>query len=111
MSLAVLGGVACSRSPRESSPTSLVPATMPRLGAVAERFQSYNVEMLEVTGGRFWKPYAEINATQKAQDSAQQSGPTPGGMDPNLYQYRPPLDLSQPRLRQLAAALGPLMYA
>jgi hypothetical protein len=30
---------------------------MPRLGTVDERFQSYNVEMLEVTGGRFWKPY------------------------------------------------------
>ena len=30
---------------------------MPRIGAVSERYQSYNVEMVEVTGGRFWKPY------------------------------------------------------
>jgi hypothetical protein len=31
----------------------LTPSTMPRVGAVDERYQSYNVEMLEVTGGRF----------------------------------------------------------
>jgi hypothetical protein len=28
-------------------------------------------------------------------------------MSPNLYQYRPPIDLSKARLRKLAAALGP----
>ena len=30
---------------------------MPRIGSVSDRYQSYNVEMIEVTGGRFWKPY------------------------------------------------------
>lgn len=105
--LTVLGGVACSNSPRGASPRSLTLASMPRLGTVDERFQSYNVEMLEVTGGRFWRPYGEINKTPKAQTSAQKPGATPTGMDPSLYQYRPPIDLSQPRLRKLAAALGP----
>ena len=28
-------------------------------------------------------------------------------MNPNMYQYRPPIDLTNPRLRKLAAALGP----
>jgi len=28
-------------------------------------------------------------------------------MDPSLYRYRPPIDLANPRLRKLAAALGP----
>ena len=28
-------------------------------------------------------------------------------MDPSLYEYRAPIDLSNPRLRKLAAALGP----
>ena len=28
-------------------------------------------------------------------------------MNPGLYEYRPPLDLMNPRLRKLAAALGP----
>ena len=29
------------------------------------------------------------------------------GIDPSLYRYRPPIDLSNERLRKLAAALGP----
>lgn len=48
-------------------------------------FQSYNVEMVEVTGGEFWKPY----------DSG------PGKV------ARPPIDLSSERLRNLARELGP----
>jgi hypothetical protein len=88
---------------------SLDPAKMPRIGAVDERFQSYNIEMVEVIGGRFWKPYRRHpSTTREAQPAAQQSGSAvPAGMDPNLYQYRPPIDLSNPRLRKLAAALAP----
>src|SRR5438067_3232927 len=62
--------------------------------------------MLEVTGGRFWKPYSSAMNSSSAQPKAQ-SEPTPAGMDPNLYDYRAPIDLSNPRLRKLAAALGP----
>jgi len=32
-------------------------ASLPKLGTVDERFQSYNVEMVEITGGQFWAPY------------------------------------------------------
>jgi len=31
----------------------------------------------------------------------------PAGQDPSLFQTRPPIDLSNARLRKLAAALGP----
>src|SRR5260370_30288607 len=31
----------------------------------------------------------------------------PSGMDPSLYRYRAPIDLSNPRLRKLAAGLAP----
>src|SRR5256885_6465723 len=79
---------------------------MSRIGTVDGRFQSYNVEMLEVTGGRFWKPYSSAMNSSSAQPKAQ-SEPTPAGMDPNWYEYRAPIDLSNPRLRKLAAALGP----
>jgi heparanase 1 len=74
---------------------------------VDEGFQSYNVEMLEVTGGRFWKPYGSANT--KDDDSRKLSGDAnvPTGMDPNLYEYRPPIDLTNAKLRKLAAALGP----
>ena len=84
---------------------SLDPAKLPRVGAVDERFASYNIEMAEVTGGNFWKPYGQRSAAQKRKPA--ESASTPAGMDPNLYQYRPPIDLANPRLRKLAGALGP----
>ena len=37
---------------------SLEPAKMQRIGTIDERFQSYNVEMLEVTGGSAGSPIA-----------------------------------------------------
>lgn len=99
----ILGLVACSRT----SPHAVNPANMARIGTINERFQSYNVEMLEVTGGRFWKPYKDMQTPASKQSSQQESGSTPTGMNPNMYEYRPPIDLSNPRLRKLAAALGP----
>src|SRR3984893_13492171 len=86
---------------------SLDPAKMARIGTVDERFQSYNIEMVEVIGGSFWKPYGSTTNESKAQESATQAGFAPAGIDPNLYQYRAPIDLSNPRLRKLAAALSP----
>lgn len=82
------------------------PASMPRIAAVDERFASYNVEMAEVTGGNFWKPYA-ANARSAPAAAPSQAASSPVGMNPNIYQYRPPIDLSNPRLRKLAAAIGP----
>ncbi len=75
---------------------------MPAIAHVDERFQSYNVEMIEVTGGRFWAPYKV-----KADAPADTQQPTPGHMPASLYRYRPPVDFSNPKLRMLAAALGP----
>jgi Glycosyl hydrolase family 79, N-terminal domain len=70
---------------------SITPASMARIGTVDERFQSYNVEMVEVTGGAFWKPYGSARSA--------------GSLE--LYEYRPPIDLTNPQLRKLAAALAP----
>jgi len=86
--------------------TSLNPAKMPRIGSVDERFGSYNIEMAEVTGGNFWKPYGSKGLKAAPGKKPVQSSSTPAGMDPNMYEYRPPIDLSNPRLRKLAAALG-----
>ena len=57
------------------------------IAEVDERFQSYNVEMVEVTGGRFWAPY--------------------GGAAGETYRQRPPEDLTDKRLRALTKHLGP----
>lgn len=94
---------ACGHSAHRAGSVSVNPAALARSGTVDERYQSYNVEMLEVTGGYFWKPYGAT--TTPAPPSRSNSVPT--GMDPNIYQYRPPLDLTAARLRKLAAALGP----
>ncbi|MBR0784369.1 hypothetical protein JQ635_23400 [Bradyrhizobium iriomotense] len=72
-----------------ASEAAIVPSRMTAIGTIDTRFQSYNVEMVEVTGGQFWKPY------------------TQGGMQRDRYSDRPPIDLANPRLRKLAAVLSP----
>jgi hypothetical protein len=86
---ALLAALACSGVLADEP--SIDPTNITRVGTVDARFQSYNIEMVEVTGGRFWKPYgAEL--------------PTAGT---DLYAYRPPVDLNNIKLRRLAAALAP----
>lgn len=106
--LAALGCGACSKFRGGAPPAISSPAKMARVGAVDERFQSYNIEMVEVTGGRFWKPYGEQAAPGAgSQPSSAHRANQPVGLNPAMFQYRPPIDLSNPRLRALAAALGP----
>ena len=88
------------------TPPFIDPAQLPVIGTVDKRYQSYNVEMVEVTGGRFWRPYdSDAGESDILNSPARES--VPEGMDPSLYEYRPPLDLYNPRLRKLAKALGP----
>src|SRR5207237_3448354 len=106
----VSGGRYSGRSDAPST-VSLAPASMARVGSVHERYRSYNVEMREVTGGKFWRPYGPeldgILSQSRRAPAASSTADTPAGMDPGLYQYRPPIDLANARLRKLAAALGP----
>jgi heparanase len=81
---------------------AIAPASLPRIGTVDARFQSYNIEMVEITGGRFWKQYRSEPGASPAQTP--RTGSDTGS---NLYQYRPPIDLTDTRLRKLAAALAP----
>jgi heparanase len=85
-----------------ASGMALAPASMARIGSIDPRFQSYNIEMVEVTGGRFWRPYETGGDNPPSLADG-----VPHGMDPSLYAYRKPIDLTAPRLRRLAAALGP----
>jgi hypothetical protein len=79
------------------------PSQMPRVGAVDERFQSFNIEMVEVTGGRFWAAYKKA-ATPNDAPATTSSIP---GLDASAFRQRAPIDLTNARLRKLAAALGP----
>lgn len=97
--LAVLAGLAiglaaCSGGDDTSGEPDPAPPGVDRVLAVDgdrvvatvdERYQSYNIEMVEVTGGQFWQPY----------DAG------PGKV------IRPPIDLASERLRNLARGLGP----
>jgi hypothetical protein len=89
-----------------SSQVATQPKTMPKTGEVSSRYLGFNVEAVEVTGGRFWKPFPRPGKDAPATGDApkQNTGPL-SGSDP--YQYRPPIDLSNPKLRKLAAALAP----
>ena len=83
VSTALLVLAACSSQPTDGMGLS----GLAKLGTVDERYQAYNVEMVEVTGGRFWAPY--------------------GGPAGERYRQRPPIDLSDPKLVALARHLGP----
>jgi hypothetical protein len=103
--LAVLGVVVCAPVSSGAEPIVIAPSKMPRVGSVEERFQSFNVEMVEVTGGRFWAPYGE--SAGAAPEAAPGGGLSTPAVDPAAFRNRPPVDLTSPRLRKLAAALGP----
>ncbi len=62
-------------------------SSLNKLAEIDPRYQSYNIEMVQVTGGRFWAPY--------------------GGPKGETHRYREPVDLANPRLRALAAQLSP----
>ena len=87
----------------QAAAATITPSTLPRLTTIDERFQSYNVEMAEVIGGNFWKPYAKINPPAATKPSASFEI----GKDPAMFEKRAPVDLTNERLRKLAAALGP----
>jgi len=105
--LCILSGYAGVQQRNRLEPAvALSPSSMPRIGTVDERYQSHNIEMLEVTGGWFWKPYGQA-VTARSRPSSTASGETPAGMNPNAYAFRPPINLANSRRRKLAAALGP----
>ena len=85
----------------ENNLISIKLSTLKPVGKVDERYQSFNVEMVEVVGGNFWIPYDKMDTTK----------PTTGnvilGETKSLYRALPPIDLYEKRLRTLAAALGP----
>lgn len=100
--------VAVGIAAQEQPGANLAPSKMSKLGTVDPRFVSYNVEMVEVTGGRFWKPYkSNVAGSDAPKSNTSPDANQQVGENTSLYQYRPPIDLGNPRLRKLAAALGP----
>jgi hypothetical protein len=86
-----------------ASEATIVPADLPAVGSIDERFQSFNLEMVTVTGGPFWKPYAARGGSAKL-DAKTQSATD---RQADLFATRSPIDLASPRLRKFASALAP----
>src|SRR5262249_1399609 len=95
-----------STAPASAEPLHIDAHALPLVRHIDPRFQSYNVEMAEVVSGRFWKPYTHMSATTQTPSTPPSSGGAVA-LSPDLFEARPPVDLSNHRLRVLAAALGP----
>jgi hypothetical protein len=106
MGIAIAALAGSEKAAAQAPTLSVDPSRLPRLGTIDARFQSYNLEMVEVTGGRFWKPYG-ASAPAPSARGAENAENIPAGSNPGLHTYRAPIDLSNPRLRTLAAALAP----
>ena len=74
---------------------------MKYLGSVDERYQSYNVEMSEVVGGEFWRPYKTMDSLPSSTSSFDFSNRN------QMFRKLPPINLADKRLMNLAKALAP----
>lgn len=90
------------------------PSRFVPVGRVSERFQSYNIEMAEITGGTFWRPYTEaqvrgVEPVSFASESSDADGEGSAAFAHvgSLTAPVDPVDLSGARVRTLARALGP----
>ena len=95
-----------------SEPVDIDPSRFVRVGRVSDRYQSYNIEMAEVTGGTFWKPYSDLQVSgvepfSITERSADDSSEAFSGVA-SLTAPVDPVDLSGDRIRTLARALGPV---
>lgn len=80
---------------------TLAPAELPAVATIDRRFQSFNIEMVAVTGGPFWKPYFAGDLTKREDTRSTALNQF------DLFSNRPPIDLTNPQLRKLASALSP----
>lgn len=74
-----------------------------QVNEVSPYYQSYNIEMAELVGGRFWKPYKDI----KKPLGVNSYGIDVTDSSSDIYQEMPPVDLSDERILKLARGLSP----
>src|SRR3954463_3387226 len=62
-----------SSAAAKSADTPIAVDKLPGIATVDERYQSYNIEMAEPTGGQFWKPYEKMGSKSQAGASSSQA--------------------------------------
>ena len=89
---AMATGLACGGA--MADPVTVSPATMRQVATTDPRFQSYNVEMAEVIGGNFWKPYAQTaqKGGHQAEAASSGGGDVQAGQDPTMFEARRPIN-------------------
>ena len=105
--LAVLLGMVLYRLLLTGSSPRLHPRICLELERLMSVFSRLMSKWLKSLAEDFGSPTVTTALPLNVQPSAKQSGANPVGMDPAIYQQRPPIDLGNLRLRKLAAALGP----
>lgn len=103
LTLAAIAIATLAGAPLGATAVTVDPKHYPLVTKTDPRFQSYNVEMVEVSGGRFWAPYPR----DEGRKPGAASSASPANAAFAMFSKRRPLDLSNPRLRNLAQALGP----
>lgn len=88
---------------------TLEPSKLTKIREIDPRVQSYNVEMTELTGGTFWKPYtaAQVAGTEEfpTSENAQEMMKLIHGM----MEPVPEINLYEEKIRTLAKAFGPVI--
>ena len=88
---------------------TLDPTKFSKIREMDPRVQSYNIEMTELTGGTFWKPYTA------AQVAGTEDFPISGNKEEMIQTIKemqtklPAIDLSDKMIRTLAKAFGPVI--
>ncbi|MBS1768668.1 MAG: hypothetical protein JSS77_03320 [Acidobacteria bacterium] len=100
------GGSGEQRSGGSSNPAAINIdlKEMKHIGTVSDRYQSYNVEMVEVVGGKFWKPYKLMDSLPSAESA---SGYDISQNNDEMYRKVPEINLADKRLLNLAKGLSP----
>lgn len=80
------------------------PKEMKHIGSVSDRYQSYNVEMVEVVGGEFWKPYKLMDSLPSLKGA---SNYDVSQKNEQMYRKLSPINLADKRLLNLAKGLSP----
>lgn len=88
---------------------TLQPDQMTKVAEVSPRYQSYNVEMVEVVGGEFWRPYSQMEKDENGNVIFPELGDgyDVSQKDERMYMKLDPIDLQNPRLLALAKGLAP----
>ena len=90
-----------------------------QVAIVDERYASYNIEMAEIIGGNFWKPYdSSFDGPESATGPRSSGASEPdaqafgiGGIGASAFEPRPPVDLgdfpwgSETRIRSRGGAV------